>query len=82
MKKSVFFTLLFILVTLSSSKADTENQKIVYSCTNPEVKCYVYTACDKLNSKCNLFRGKIYKMQEQEAKNMGKVLCSCGEVTN
>ena len=80
MKKSIFFTLLFILVTLTSSKADKENQKIVYTCTNSEVKCYLYKTCDKLVSKCNLFRGKIYKMQEQEAKNMGKVLCSCGEV--
>ncbi|MDC3215127.1 hypothetical protein OAU11_01500, partial [Flavobacteriaceae bacterium] len=63
-------------------KAYTENQKIVYTCTNDEVKCYVYKTCDNLISKCNLFRGKIYKMQEQEAKNMGKVLCSCGEINN
>ena len=72
MKKSIFFTLLFILVTLSSSKADTENQKIVYTCTNSEVKCYLYKTCDKLVSKCNLFRGKIYKIQEQEAKIWGR----------
>lgn len=69
----------FMLV-LSSFKMSSEFQRIVYTCTNSEVKCYVLKNCDNLVQKCNVYRGKMYKMKEQDAKNLGKVLCNCGDI--
>jgi len=71
--------IVFLLV-LSSFKMSSEFQRIVYTCTNTEVKCYVLENCDNLIQKCNVFRGKMYKMREQEAKNLGKVLCNCNDI--
>ena len=72
--------LLAVLFVLTSFKIKSEFQRVVYTCTNTEVKCYVLENCENLIQKCNVYRGKMYKMREQEAKNLGKVLCNCGDV--
>ena len=72
--------ILAVLFVLTSFKMTSELQRVVYTCTNTEVKCYVLENCENLIQKCNVYRGKMYKMREQEAKNLGKVLCNCGDI--
>ena len=72
--------ILAVLFVLTSFKMTSDLQKVVYTCTNTEVKCYVLENCENLIQKCNVYRGKMYKMREQEAKNLGKVLCNCGDI--
>ena len=72
--------ILSVLFVLTSFKMTSESQRVVYTCTNTEVKCYVLENCENLIQKCNAYRGKMYKMREQEAKNLGKVLCNCGDI--
>lgn len=72
--------ILAVLFVLTSFKMTSDLQRVVYTCTNTEVKCYVLENCENLIQKCNVYRGKMYKMREQEAKNLGKVLCNCGDI--
>tara|TARA_B100001175_G_scaffold64246_1_gene52398 strand:- start:7261 stop:7506 length:246 start_codon:yes stop_codon:yes gene_type:complete len=66
-----------ILTSYGLDNSSKETQKFVYTCSNPNLKCYYKFPCSDFFRDCNQNKGKVMKVTLERAKALGKEECSC-----
>ncbi len=78
MKYIVSLVLLGLIFTsYSLDTSSKEIQTFVYTCSNPNIKCYYKNPCSDFFRECNQNKGKVMKVTLERVKALGKEECSC-----
>ena len=67
----------FILTSFTQNESIKKAQTFVYTCSNPNLKCYYKIPCSDFFRECNQNKGKVMKVPLERAKALGKEECSC-----
>lgn len=67
----------FLLTSFSFYDFSKETQNFVYTCSNPNLKCFYKFPCSEFFRDCNQNKGKVMKVTLERAKALGKEECSC-----